>query len=381
MKRTVHELMIMLLAMCCVSVQAGAQDSIPDEDFVIASLLIASPGDAVYSRFGHCAIRMQCPEHGLDYVFSYESDDAGKRVISFLAGKLRMGLFAVHTQDYLKPYSDDGRGMMEYVLNLPLDVKRNLWRVLDNHMLLEKDVPYDFIERGCAYGSLQLIKEALDTIGIEYGEWPSEYSLSRREICHKLLDNHPWDRAFTYFFVNGCIDSPCSREEKIILPQMLLERFETATVAGQKLLDGNSVELLPVVFSQPEERPLVTPLMVSILLLAIALVCLLTGQHCLDVPLLIIQALLGLAVIYLTFFSTLCCTEWNWLIIPFTPLPLIGWHWRKAWFRWYAYIILVWSAVMLLWPHILTDSAYIVLSSAFAVNMLSITDKTKQKTR
>ena len=48
----------------------SVKDSI-DENFVIASVLLAEPGGALYSNVGHVALRLQCPEHQLDYIFSY----------------------------------------------------------------------------------------------------------------------------------------------------------------------------------------------------------------------------------------------------------------------------------------------------------------------
>ena len=76
----------------------------------------------------------QCPEHGLDYAFSYESEDASHKIPALLAGTLKMGLFAIPIQEYLEIYRAEGRGVLQYTLNLPIDVKRNLWRVLDNHL-------------------------------------------------------------------------------------------------------------------------------------------------------------------------------------------------------------------------------------------------------
>ena len=57
-----------------------AEGKLPDDvgdDFVVASLLVVSPGPAVYQVFGHAALRMQCPSAGLDNVFSFETDLAG----------------------------------------------------------------------------------------------------------------------------------------------------------------------------------------------------------------------------------------------------------------------------------------------------------------
>ena len=93
------------------------------EDFVIASLVVADPGTVLYSVLGHACIRLQCPAFGMDYCFSYESEDVRQRVFSFLAGKLMMGLFAIPIEDYCALYREDGRGVYEYKLNLPIEKK------------------------------------------------------------------------------------------------------------------------------------------------------------------------------------------------------------------------------------------------------------------
>ena len=46
---------------------------LPDSsNFVTASLLVAEPLHALYSVFGHATLRMECPTHNLDYVFTFE---------------------------------------------------------------------------------------------------------------------------------------------------------------------------------------------------------------------------------------------------------------------------------------------------------------------
>ena len=55
----------------------------------------------------------------------------------------------------------------------------------------------------------------------------------------------------------------------------------------------------------------------------------------------------------------------NWLLIPFNPLPLVFWKWRRYWALPYAVILAVWAACMVLAPHKLTDSALIVMTLAY----------------
>ena len=40
------------------------------QDFVRAYYVVAEPGGALYSVFGHACLHMVCPAYGLDYFFS-----------------------------------------------------------------------------------------------------------------------------------------------------------------------------------------------------------------------------------------------------------------------------------------------------------------------
>lgn len=347
------------------------QDSLVNEDFVVASVIVASPGDVLYSTVGHVGLHMECPTHHLDYVFSYESEDASHKVLSFLAGNLKMGLAAIPFEDYLQLYRADGRGVKQYRLNLPIAVKQNLWRVLDNHLLEGMNLPYDYIRRGCAHSALQMLKEGLDTLPLQYNEWPESFQhLTRRELVDAELKEHPWTKAFLYVIGNGELDSETSFEDKVILPADLLFVLQHATVQGRQLLSDDAEELLPLLHHPKAHW--CTPLVVSLVLLVLTLLCFALKMPFMDYVLLALQTILGLVTAYLIFFSSLVCTEWSWLIVPFNPLPLIFLKWRQKWCLPYAVVISVWVLVMSLWPHTLTDKAYIVLALALIVSYIRI---------
>lgn len=107
-------------------------------------------------------------------------------------------------------------------------------------------------------------------------------------------------------------------------------------------------------------------------LLALTLICVLLKIKVMDYVLLGIQTLLGIVAVFLVFFSTFCCTEWSWLIIPFNPLPLIFWKWRRKWALPYAIGLIIWCAFMFFWPHILTDNAYILMVAAMIISYAGI---------
>ena len=382
-KNILQYVLALIVGLCMPLNIASAQTAqVPeqvDSNFVIASIIIADPGDVLYSTVGHVGIHMQCPEHNLDYVFTYESEGAQDKVLKFLAGRLKMGMTAVPYQEYLDMFRPQGRGVKEYTLYLPIEVKRNLWRVLDNRLMEGMDLPYDYMKRGCANSTLKLLMEGMDTLKISFGKWPQKFNLTRRELTEIQMKNVPWTWCFMNLICNGQIDAPCSKIDKVIMPADLIEVLKEATVQGKPLMQKEPATLLP---GNHIVKPcLFTPFVLSILVLLLTILCAVYKSGIMDYTLLAVQTILGLITIYLVFFSTLPCTEWSWLIIPFNPLPLIFWKWRQKWSLPYAIIIGIWALVMWLWPHTLTDATYIVLAIALIASYINIfrTAKTNKK--
>lgn len=353
------------------SLPLDAQEQEVNEDFVIASLLISEPGGALYSRLGHAALHMQCPEHNLDYVFTYEGENLKDHPLRFLAGKLKMGMLAVDPGLYIDEHVRHGRGLKEYRLNLPIEKKRELWRALDSRLLEGIDLKYDYLHHGCAHSVLMSLKEALGSTEIEYGAWPDHFEgASRREVTYHFVHEDKWTTFLLHFIVNGEIDRRgCSNEDKVIIPSDLLFVLQNAVVCGTPVIDSEPVQV--VSSGHNYETGWFSPMAVAVLLLVLTIACSLFGIKMVDYVLLGIQTLLGLAEVFLLC-SSLVCTEWSWLIIPFNPLPLIFWKWRRKWALPYAIVLLVWCAFMLFWPHMLTDGAYIVAAICLAVSYVGI---------
>lgn len=364
---------------------AEETDSLADDTLakeVHASVIVADPGNVLYSRVGHCAIHMRAPEYNLDYVFSYEAEDVRQKVLAFLAGRLRMGMFAIPIDDYLSNYEKEGRGVREYELNLPLAVKRNLWRVLDEHVMRGTDLSYDYITRGCAHSTLMMLKEGLDSTAIEYGPWPEKFqTMTRQELTGLQLTEQPWAWAFLNVI---CLvqDDGITTENKVIMPKDLIAVLKDARVNGQPLMSSEPKVLLPSIAKT--ERPWFTPLHLSVILLMLAFMTFIPARKCrawirgYTALILAIQFLIGTLVTYLVFFSDLCCTEWNWLVIPLNPLPLIFWKWRKHWLLPYAAVIVLWALAMAVSPHQITDTPFVVLSIAIATTYVRCRQSCKE---
>lgn len=354
------------------------------EDFVTVSLVVCEPGPLLFSAFGHVALRLQCPTYNLDNIFHYESEQKEGNWGRFLSGDLKMGMFCIPSKAFFAPYQADGRGIKEYVMHLTPTQEQDLWRIMDELAAKGVHQPYDYYNHGCAISIVHVIKQALHGTPIEYQEWPERLDGSMRELGYRCVSNahFPWSRLALMTLAGSDIDdTQISKEKKLIVPVDLAEVWQNATVNGRPLLDKEPRCIVP--HTLPANKTWCTPLLISIILLVLALISWALAMFpaksgrvlgiVIDYSILTIVTLIGIIVTYTVLFSTLPCTEWNWLIIPFNILPIIGWYWRKYWALPYAVVVLVWCAVMTgtwLCGRIFVEWAHIIFALAFAIILL-----------
>lgn len=377
--------LIIITLLCCTGLMksyaavpvAGQQaDSMSQEelwqqpDFVRAYYVVAEPGGALYSIFGHACLHLVCPAYDLDYFFSYESEEASKKVLTFLSGNLQMGMAAVDPEAYLSGFEKDGRGVVEYELNLPIDKKRELWRVLDEKLAEGMNLPYDFEARGCAYSCTVLLNEALGNTKIEYAPWSPRFERTRREMCNDFGKyNYPWNMMFIMALVGTEVDKPLTPEQKLIIPTELAETWQLAKVNGDYLLSRDAHVLLPS--TSKYSASWFTPMVAALILLLLAVASMYTAKPYIDILILVIVTFVGVVITYLVVVSTLPCSSFNWLIIPFNILPAICWKWRQWWALPYAVIIGLWLIYSLVSPHQLADSSMLVTALAFMIVLIN----------
>lgn len=333
-----------------------------DPNFVTASLLVFGPGDELFSCVGHACIRLECPHFKLDYCFSYESERAVERLPKFFAGKLKMGLFAIPTDEFLMEYVESGRGLRQYRMNLPPSVKQRLWKIMDGKAAEGANLPYDYNKRGCAKSAYQCILDALAGVRVERTPWIAANAQTRREkFCEMLKDTHPWN----IFFLNAIVGTETDNVEEVVVPKDLLAVLRKMRVEGVPVVSGDGVELLPQRgMSSPS---IVTPIVVAWFLVVLSVILFFLKNRAFDLIFVGFQACAGLFFAYLVSASGLPTSCWNWLLIPFNPLPLVFWRWRRYWAWTFVAVLLAWEAFMLLFPHQLTDLAYLVIVLAYVI--------------
>ncbi len=360
----------------CVAQDEVVAD-VPDrmaDDFVSVGLLIADRGEVLYSILGHAALHMQCPYYGLDYVYTYESEDVQGKVWRFLMNDLRMGMVAMPLSDYLESYRREGRGVSEYSLNLPPMVKTELWRVLDDKVAEGMELQYDYINRGCAISVVNSVNEAVKSThkyNILYPEWDESFDRSLGEIVYDDAP-HSWQIFVISTMVGGVVLNPnIPKEEKLVLPKDVVKVWSKTTISGVTIISDAPKELLPSL--KEYQGDMFTPMHAALLLLLLVIISVFIKTDVVDWLVWVIYILLSLFVLWMVF-SPLPGTGMTPLIILFNLLPIIFWKWRKKWGIWFMALSVVWCVVMLCAPHRLVDGTYIVLALVYALSAAKQSD-------
>ncbi|MDN5869696.1 MAG: DUF4105 domain-containing protein [Nitrococcus sp.] len=153
----------LLLAGLSAAPRTGAQPPITLSAQAELSLLTILPGHAIYSMYGHSALRVHDPKQRIDWVYNYgtfsfkDSFFVGK----FLYGNLRYRLSVAPYRLALLDYLAQGRPVIEQTLNLTPAQEDALFRFLQiNYRPRNRHYRYNFLFDNCS----TRIRDALKTV-------------------------------------------------------------------------------------------------------------------------------------------------------------------------------------------------------------------------
>ena len=342
------------------TVKAEPNDTIkvlPDSsNFVTASLLVATPTNTIYSVFGHATLRLECPVHHLDYVFTFESDTNVGTFMTGVAGKAIAKYVAVSTSDYLREIEKDKRGVTQYELNLIVEEEKELWRLLDEDMMAGGYRHFNLLFTNCLSTSIIKLQQCLQGEYFEWGPTRFPQTLVNGELFRYSVRNYPWVE-FLFVTVGGTIYDEYSQQEYRLVPEFIVPMLEEARFVnietGEKrpVFTGKS-EVLIKAKDIPAPSTITPTLVFGLLLLFTILLTI--GEwvwkwkklpQAFDALLLTAQTLLGILLLFVTVYSELFGSTWNWYLVVFNPIPLLMWLlFRKRKFYskiWLFYIVVL----------------------------------------
>ena len=369
-------LMIHWFAIC----QASAATSPDSTHFVTASLMVISPGNEIYSVFGHCVLHMQCPSKDLDYVYTFETEP---NYLKFFAGKSKACFVAVPTQEFLQQYKAEGRGVTEYALNLTPHEKQELWRALDEDMEEGPTRRFTMLKSNCVSMSLFMVEQVLDKRYIDFSPNNWLLRMGNARVLHSCLRHSPW-ADFIFFTFSGSEADKCWTVEELLSPATV-----GPCLQSDHIVSTEGHQRWPVICGKPhllsKARPMVarswfTPNVFALLLLLLIVGISICGHMChqnrmlfvTDAFFFLLQTIIGCTLLYVSVVSCLFGRGWNWYLIPFNPLPLVVWlcfRHRPLYNNVYAVYALILLLFIVVTPFITcqVDAAHLLIVAALMV--------------
>lgn len=308
------------------------------------SLLTCTPGDELYSLFGHSALRVIDSNSVTDIVYNYGTfnfDDEGF-YLKFIRGKLLYYVSVANFPDFVYDYQATNRGITEQLLNFSATEKIRV-----NHALIEnlkeenKYYQYDFFFDNCTTRLRDLIVKNKQPTPILPAVQPAGKRF--REAIHDYLDkgDQQWSKWGIDVLLGARTDRIMSASDQQFLPDNLMKALDTCTnvkmvTATQNLYD------LPVI---PKDKNFFTPMFFFV-----SLLCFFVLMHFalrkklpvtlggLDGLIFFLTGALGILLIFMWVATDHSMTKDNYNLLWAWPTHIIisfFIHSRKPWVRYY----------------------------------------------
>ncbi|MBU0765886.1 MAG: DUF4105 domain-containing protein, partial [Bacteroidetes bacterium] len=316
-----------------VSSQSYSQEFLKLSQEAEISLLTCTPGDEVYSVFGHSAVRVWDTGNRIDIVYNYGTFSYATEnfMYKFLTRTLDFQLSRQPYRYFEEEYREEERGVSQQVLNLRQQQKQELFEALEKNYLPEnRYYRYDHFFDNCATRIRDILETTLgDDLEFRYNGIDSSQSF--RKLIESYLNNYRW----LDFGIDIGLGSPTDRSalprEFMFLPDYLYDIFSEARISDTTALTGfvrKSEVLFPAVSGQkPSGTPLfLTPLFIFWIVFALALILTIQNLHkkkvrlWFDLTWFFTLGVLGLVVFFLWFFTDHGVTENNLNILWAVPV-------------------------------------------------------------
>jgi hypothetical protein len=323
---------------------------------------------AVYTIYGHTALRLHDSSQSIDAVLNWGTFDLGKSnfMYHFILGKTDYYLSIVSTQDFLYNYKVDNSTVIEQVLNIPDSLKKSLLQMIQTNLLSENiEYRYNIFFDNCTTRPRDIIEKFCG--GILIYPYNNE-SFTIRKLVHGCTEHYPWMELGIDLVIGNGADSLISRRTELFLPEKLMSLLKQSVA---KTPEGTEypIVLFSKIILQSEDNintenvSLFTkPGVISIFLFLIYLVLTILaywkkrGYRLPFAALFLVAGFGGCIIAGLVFFSQHPCTSPNWNIVWLHPLHLIsfaGFLFKKYYplFRWYHIVNFVLLSCFLLSWH------------------------------
>ena len=293
---------------------------------IYISLLTCSPGQELYSRYGHTAIRVQDTEKHADLVFNYGvfTFNTDNFYWKFVKGETYYKLGIDPMMWFIEDNELENRNVYEQPLNLSQEqakaVSEALWT---NFRPENRSYLYNFVFDNCATRPYYLLKHVLgDSIYSSYCEWEG---VTYRQYIQHYTGKDSWEDFAINMVFGSRADQPMKNEDRLFMPEALMFFMQNATlIDGTPLVQESNIAPF-VITSTPWYKTWYVGLVAFIVFfLTISLIDLRRDKYSwyVDLPFVFLYIIIFTVVIFLTFFSIHPLVGFNWRLFVFPMVHL-----------------------------------------------------------
>jgi len=206
------------------------------------SLLTATPGELLYSTFGHSALRVTDSVRNMDIVFNYGTFNFEEPnfYLKFIRGKLPFYLSPDRFEDFMVEYREDNRGVAEQVLNLNCYQKERIYALLNENMMgPNRKYKYDFTFDNCTTRLRDLIERATDST-VHFGK-VIQKAVTFRDLIYEYLNKNDkqWSKLGIDILLGSRMDVAATPYQVMFLPEYLMKTLDSSTIDSRPLVSDN----------------------------------------------------------------------------------------------------------------------------------------------
>ena len=307
------------------------------------SILTCSPGNELYSIFGHTALRIVDSTNGSDIIYNYGTFDFEDPnfLMKFTRGKLDYFLSQEYSLDFFASYQFEGRTITEQILNLTFTQKNKIQdALLKNLSGNNKFYKYDFLFDNCTTRIRDILKNNASFI---CNTSLVKSNTTFRNMLYQYLDSGgmSWSKLGIDFLLGSKIDRTVTIEESTFLPDYLMFAIDSFNTKQQFISNRKTYPVTSLITSSKNNQPLWVISILLVIVVALYFIYKPKAQkilHILSYILVLITGLLGLLLLFMWLGTDHKSCANNYNLLWALPTNIIGFYFiikKSKYKNWY----------------------------------------------
>ncbi len=303
---------LLYLSFLCFVISNTAQNA-QLSAYAEISIITSGPGENLYEKFGHTAIRVKDPLLNLDILYNYgifDFDDPNF-YSNFVKGFMKYKLARYPFHYSLKSANQDERWVKQQVLNLTAQQKNAYFQFLERNTQPENaSYFYDPFFDNCATRPKDILKDILkDKLTFDTSILNQKRSL--RDLMNEKINPNTWGSFGINVALGSRLDQIATVEEYMYLPEYLFSIFEKSTIKkeGESAPLIRGTKTLLDFKTKTSESDSISPFLIFSILLIITILISLNDfkkhkrTRILDFILFLTTGIMGILIVFLWFFT------------------------------------------------------------------------------